>query len=186
MASKFFYFGFGSNMLAKRIHIQNPTAERIGPGKLENYRLDFFSKSRNWNGAPATIVPCCEENVYGSIWEIDMCNMKDLDDQEGVAQGIYVPISVSVLSLNTKTPVCCRAYHLANQPMTNLSKAPADCIPFNRQPSKTYLKTLVKGAIETGIDDDYVKWLRTIKHNGNTVEKFENDLELAEVELCTN
>lgn len=35
MASKFFYFGFGSNMLASRIHIQNPTAQRIGAGKLK-------------------------------------------------------------------------------------------------------------------------------------------------------
>lgn len=32
---KFYYFGFGSNMLTKRIHIQNPTAVKIGPGKLE-------------------------------------------------------------------------------------------------------------------------------------------------------
>lgn len=35
MAGKFFYFGFGSNMLASRIHIQNPTAQRIGAGKLK-------------------------------------------------------------------------------------------------------------------------------------------------------
>lgn len=35
MVKKFFYFGFGSNMLASRIHIQNPTAQRIGAGKLE-------------------------------------------------------------------------------------------------------------------------------------------------------
>lgn len=32
---KFYYFGFGSNMLTKRIHIENPTAVKIGPGKLE-------------------------------------------------------------------------------------------------------------------------------------------------------
>lgn len=35
MASKFYYFGYGSNMLAKRIHIQNPAAQRVGVGKLE-------------------------------------------------------------------------------------------------------------------------------------------------------
>jgi len=35
MANKFYYFGFGSNMLARRIHIQNPTARRIGAGKLQ-------------------------------------------------------------------------------------------------------------------------------------------------------
>jgi len=42
MASKFFYFGFGSNMLASRIHIQNPTAKRIGAGKLEVWKNLFI------------------------------------------------------------------------------------------------------------------------------------------------
>lgn len=32
---KFYYFGYGSNMLTKRIHIQNPTAVKIGAGILE-------------------------------------------------------------------------------------------------------------------------------------------------------
>lgn len=31
---KFLYFAYGSNMLAQRIHINNPTAVRIGHGKL--------------------------------------------------------------------------------------------------------------------------------------------------------
>lgn len=31
----FYYFGYGSNMLTKRIHMQNPTAVKIGPGVLK-------------------------------------------------------------------------------------------------------------------------------------------------------
>lgn len=31
----FLYFGFGSNLLSHRIHIQNPTAVRAGTGKLK-------------------------------------------------------------------------------------------------------------------------------------------------------
>lgn len=34
-SNKFAYFGYGSNMLAARIHIQNPTAQRIGVGELK-------------------------------------------------------------------------------------------------------------------------------------------------------
>lgn len=30
----FLYFAYGSNLLSKRIHIQNPTAERRGIGRL--------------------------------------------------------------------------------------------------------------------------------------------------------
>jgi len=33
--NKFMYFAYGSNMLADRIHIKNPTAVRIGTGKLD-------------------------------------------------------------------------------------------------------------------------------------------------------
>jgi len=33
---RFYYFGFGSNMLAKRIHIQNPTAVIVGPALYQN------------------------------------------------------------------------------------------------------------------------------------------------------
>lgn len=34
-ATSFIYFGYGSNMLSARIHLQNPTAERIGIGELK-------------------------------------------------------------------------------------------------------------------------------------------------------
>ena len=41
--SIFYYFGFGSNMLTKRIHIQNPTAKKIGAAKLEvSVKHNFF------------------------------------------------------------------------------------------------------------------------------------------------
>ncbi|XP_030567938.1 gamma-glutamylcyclotransferase-like [Drosophila novamexicana] len=184
MANKFYYFGFGSNMLARRIHIQNPTARRIGAGKLENYRLDFHGVGSNsWLGAPATIVPTPGAQVFGAIWEIDMCNLKDLDDQEGVSAGIYIPISVPVHSLSDKEEVMCRAYHLSKQPETIVHEQSAVDVPHNRQPSHTYLKVLVKGAEETGIPADYVKWLRGLQHNGNNVEAMELKLELSKVEL---
>ncbi|EDW78925.1 uncharacterized protein Dwil_GK11538 [Drosophila willistoni] len=191
MASKFYYFGFGSNMLARRIHIQNPTAKRIGAGKLENYRLDFHTGSKNWLGAPATIVPTPGDHVYGAIWEIDMCNLKDLDDQESVPEGVYTPISVPVLLINNNSntdfkSITCRAYHLTNQPKTILHAIPNLTeieIPYDRQPSHTYLKVLVKGAQETGIPADYVKWLTGLKHNGNLVDAMEKKLELDDIHL---
>ncbi|XP_030372636.1 gamma-glutamylcyclotransferase-like isoform X2 [Scaptodrosophila lebanonensis] len=183
MASKFYYFGFGSNMLAQRIHIQNPTAKRIGAGKLDDYRLDFFTESKNWLGAPATIVPTPGSHVYGAIWEIDMCNLKDLDNQESVPEGVYIPISVPVFSLTCKENIVCRAYHLSEQPQTDLRGLGSGLIPYDRQPSQTYLKVLVKGALETGVPDEYIKWLRSIKNNGKKVDTFEKKLQLAEMTL---
>ncbi|KAI8041128.1 hypothetical protein M5D96_005380, partial [Drosophila gunungcola] len=284
---KFLYFGFGSNMLAKRIHIQNPTAVRVGPALLAdyrldfgfesarwdgavativptpgdhvqegvhegiydpltvyvklrddskqtparaylltkqpetnlydlskdsvpesrqpsktylqclvkgavessvpedyNFRLDFHTGSKNWLGAPATIVPSEGSHVYGAIWEIDKCNLKDLDDQESVPDGVYIPISVPVHSLTTDTSITCRAYHLSNQPQTEVhANGSQENIPLNRQPSETYLKVLVKGARESGIPEDYIKWLRGIKHNDKQVPAMEEKLELSQVQL---
>lgn len=77
----------------------------------------------------------------------------------------------------------CRSYHLVEQPTTHLKTLAKDSIPENRQPSKTYLKTVIKGALETGVPNDYVEWLKTVHHNGKVVDKFEEHLELHTVEL---
>ncbi|XP_062131497.1 gamma-glutamylcyclotransferase-like isoform X1 [Drosophila sulfurigaster albostrigata] len=183
--NKFFYFGYGSNMLAARMHIQNPSARRIGVGKLKDYRLDFHGKSNTWNGAPATIVPMKGAQVLGTIWEVDQCHLESLDDQEGVSYGIYAPINVSVDSLNDKREIQCRVYHLCDQPKTDVHGL--NCneeATYCRLPSTTYLKVLVKGAKETGLPSEYIKWLTQIRHNENHVHEMETKLELAEVKLA--
>ncbi|XP_055854329.1 gamma-glutamylcyclotransferase-like isoform X2 [Episyrphus balteatus] len=177
----FYYFGYGSNLLAARIHIQNKSAVRKAAGKLLNHRLDFYGYTTRWNGAPATIVPTNNSMVYGAIWTIDLADLPDLDDQEGVHTNTYKPVSVPVETADGI--IMCRAYYLCNQPSTILAEG--DEIPFDRQPSTTYLKTLVKGAIETEIPEPYIKWMKKIKHNGNLVEKFEKQLGLESVELSS-
>ncbi|XP_073838461.1 gamma-glutamylcyclotransferase-like [Musca autumnalis] len=183
MASRFYYFGFGSNLLAKRLHLQNPTAVRIGPGKLENFRLDFNLFTDRWYGACATIVPTKGEYVWGAIWELDESDKEHLDNQEGVHLGIYTPVTVSVYCPPLNATIECRAYHLCEQPDTNLNLLPINEIPSDRLPSSTYLKSLVKGAIETNIPFDYIDWLMHIPHNGNNAERFEFELQLDGVEL---
>lgn len=104
--------------------------------------------------------------------------------QEGVSDGIYIPINVPVQSLNSNNDVICRAYHLNNQPETDVhGHASNTDVPHCRQPSHTYLKVLVKGAEETGVPSEYVKWLRSLRHNGNNVEAMEIKLELSQVKL---
>ncbi|XP_013116747.1 gamma-glutamylcyclotransferase [Stomoxys calcitrans] len=183
MACKFYYFGFGSNLLAKRLHIQNPTAVRVGPGKLENYRLDFHIVTERWFGAGATIVPTKGDSVWGAIWELDGCDMKNLDNQEGVHQGIYTPITVSVYCPTLNTILECRAYHLCNQPESDLKNLHANEVSIDRLPSSTYLKALIKGALETGIPYGYIDWLMHLPHNANIAERFETELELENVPL---
>lgn len=72
---------------------------------------------------------------------------------------------------------------MVNQPPSHWNSFTDETIPFNRQPSKTYLKTLIKGALESGLPSDYVAWLRAVKHNSNSVEQFEKYLDLASIEI---
>ncbi|KAL9902132.1 gamma-glutamylcyclotransferase-like isoform X2 [Glossina fuscipes] len=148
-----------------------------------DYRLDFYNNSEKWNGAPATIVPSKGDHVFGAIWEIDSCHLEDLDNQESVDRGVYTPITLPVMCITLQKYIQCRAYHLCQQPQTDIKCIPEQKIPSDRLPSETYLKTLVKGALETGIPDEYVNFLRAIKHNRNVVKTLETILELQDVKL---
>ena len=44
--STFLYFAYGSNLLAERIHFQNPSASFRGVAKLDGYRMDFRLPSK--------------------------------------------------------------------------------------------------------------------------------------------
>lgn len=88
-----------------------------------------------------------------------------------------------VLQLSNNKTITARVYLLVKQPVTDLEELQRDSIPFDRQPSKTYLQCLVKGAIESGIEQPYIEWLKSIKHNGNVEQNMENVLELKDVEL---
>ncbi|XP_058130618.1 gamma-glutamylcyclotransferase-like isoform X1 [Anopheles ziemanni] len=160
----FYYFAFGSNLLAKRIHIQNPTAVRKGYGYLKDYSLDFFHYAARWRGAPATIVEQKGEEVWGAIWEIDNSNLADLDRQEGVHNSVYKPLTLPVVLPGGDT-LECRVYQLVKNPCC---LAPDADRPYERQPSKTYMNIIINGAKETGLPEDYIALLKRIKHNGNT------------------
>lgn len=72
--------------------------------------------------------------------------------------------------------VQCRVYQLVESP----PKLPEDAeIPYGRQPSSTYLQTIIQGAIESNLPNEYISYLESIKHNGNVAsEDFVNELDL--------
>ncbi|XP_034108516.1 gamma-glutamylcyclotransferase-like [Drosophila albomicans] len=181
--NKFYYFGFGSNMLAKRIHIQNPSAKFLGAALLNNYRVDFSMPSKFWKGAVATIVPSQGAKTWGSLWEIDLVNLPEIDNQEAVHLGKYKPVSVHVKLQNYDPEIPARLYVITNEPKGNVHDMPPSEVPEDRQPSKTYLQVLVKGAIESGLPEEYVTWLTGFKHNNQTVQHLEELLELQSVPL---
>nr|XP_045624284.1 gamma-glutamylcyclotransferase-like [Procambarus clarkii]XP_045624285.1 gamma-glutamylcyclotransferase-like [Procambarus clarkii] len=163
----FFYFAYGSNLLKKRIHINNPSAEMRSVGKLKDYRLDFNHFSHRWQGAVATIIEDPGNYLYGVLWEIGNEDMAKLDMQEGVHKGIY-----KVLEVDVETPsgesVKARCYQLA--------------VPFeeDRKPSLTYMEVITQGARENRLPEDYIKFLESIEHNGYS-GKIDIDMDLKHI-----
>ena len=181
--STFYYFGFGSNLLAKRIRVQNKSAVRIGVGKLNGFRLDFADAtadekyySPTWAGSPATIVESKDSTVFGAVWELDKKDLPQIDQQEGVELGIYKPMEIQVV-LNGAKEITCRTYQLVKNPS---SPCDPQIREFERQPSKTYLNLMLNGAVETGLSSEYITFLKSFKHNGNSATNIElvNQLDL--------
>uniref|UniRef100_A0A914D367 gamma-glutamylcyclotransferase n=1 Tax=Acrobeloides nanus TaxID=290746 RepID=A0A914D367_9BILA len=53
----FYYFGYGSNLLKERIHVQIKEAVFESTGVLSCHELTFYDSSRRWFGAIASIEP---------------------------------------------------------------------------------------------------------------------------------
>ncbi|XP_043279063.1 gamma-glutamylcyclotransferase-like [Venturia canescens] len=166
--SKFLYFAYGSNMSEKRIHINNPSAVKCRIGKLKDFRLDFNTQSKRWHGASATIIPTEDSHVWGVIWLLDNKDMPNLDEQEGVDQKIYFPMTVEVEVPDLRDrPFKCRVYQQCTNPeeFQVLSQ-----LPEERRPSQVYLNTIIQGAVENELPSYYIEFLKTIAHNGYTGE----------------
>ena len=160
-ADKFLYFAYGSNLLARRLHLMNPSAMRHAIGKLQGYRLDFsVPPSKRWGGAPATVVPDPGEHVWGAVWALDMADRDSLDDQEGVQGGWY-----DVFNATVETPageqLLCRSYRMHVEP------AKEHPLPASRQPSHIYKRVVLAGARESRLPQDYIDHLEAIPDNGS-------------------
>ncbi|XP_034836001.1 gamma-glutamylcyclotransferase-like [Maniola hyperantus] len=157
----FLYFAYGSNLLKKRIRINNPTAEFIGVGRLDGHQLDFMKYSDHWRGTSATIVPTenAQIHVWGAVWRLHNSDMPALDKQEGVDTNWYFAKSVEVWTPEGET-IECRTYQQTVNPSLD------EELPPERRPSSTYLDCIVNGAIECNLPKEYITQLKKIPHNG--------------------
>lgn len=76
--------------------------------------------------------------------------------------GVYQVVNVTVETPDGKS-ITCRSYQLVDLPP---SLGPGETLPPARQPSKVYMDTIIDGAVESGLPQEYVDKLRTVPHNG--------------------
>ncbi|XP_026738936.1 gamma-glutamylcyclotransferase-like [Trichoplusia ni] len=158
----FFYFAYGSNLLAKRIHINNPSAVFYSVARLSRYRLDFNMISDTWNGAVATIVEDDDDEVLGIVWALNKADQHLLDEQEGLSLDWYFAKNVTVTT-PTGRKIVARTY----EEIEDTPKLEKGAIrPLDRTPSSTYLEVIFLGAIEAGLPAAYVAHLISFPTNG--------------------
>lgn len=111
--------------------------------------------------------------VWGAIWEIKQEDLASLDKQEGVHKKVYRPMEITVDTPEGSSETC-RVYILCDNPGP-LEQGQVT----TAAPSETYIKVIIKGAIESGLPDYYIQSLQAVQHN----ERHANP-ELAKILNC--
>ncbi|KAM6103809.1 gamma-glutamylcyclotransferase isoform 1-T1 [Theristicus caerulescens] len=153
----FLYYAYGSNLLRERLLLSNPSAALCAPARLQDFKLEFGHHqgrtSSVWHG---------ESNCSGKGRDEDKTLQKrrsliqakgpfeEVILQEGVEDGIYVPIEVNVHTQAGKV-LTCRSYQMKDYV----------CGP----PSPQYKKVICMGAKQNGLPTEYQKKLEVIETN---------------------
>lgn len=156
------YFAYGSNLDAGQMEERGVPFSDAERAELPGWKLVFTEYSEPWEGGVADVIPGDEEDVVkGVVYTIDTDGLKNLDHYEGrrLEDGMevgmyrrqYLPVKVQGDWRTVLTYV------------VNLS---CEYKRENRYPpSKKYIETIVGGAEEHGIDEEYIEglWESTVE-----------------------
>jgi len=158
------YFAYGSNMQTATFHGRRGVKfHRAVPGRAPGWELVLDKPPLVPIGESfANIVPNPDAAALGVLYEIDETALKNIGITEGVFVDNYrwVEIEVQPLSVSSTTPV---------KAQTLTSNARDDTF----QPSHRYMGLLIQGALEHGLPDDYIAFLRNIPSRPESPEAAE-------------
>ena len=135
-----YYFAYGSNLCKRQMKERCPKSIYLMRATLPGFRFVYDGNSDKRKGAVGNILPSVGESVKGVIYEIDETEKVVLDKCEGVPSS-YQSRIIEVLGQNGEK------YH---------------CLVYSRsgrvegKPSEEYKNIVLEGALESGLDMDYV------------------------------
>ena len=136
-----YHFAYGSNLNHKQMNCRCPDNKFIKRVYLDNYEFVYDGYSSNRGGAVANILKSADNIVWGGLYKISKSDLANLDRREGYSD------SYDRKELKVKDA------------QGNIYKA----ITYFRIgekvgiPSNKYRKTVVNGAKDCDLPDDYVK-----------------------------
>ena len=136
-----YYFAYGSNLNHKQMNCRCSDNKFITRAYSDNYKFVYDGCSSNRGGAVANILELTDNIVWGGLYEVSKSDLEKLDKREGYPN-IYDRKELKV-----------------EDDQGNIYKA----ITYFRIgekvgiPSNKYRKTVVNGAKDCDLPDDYVK-----------------------------
>ncbi|CAG2103771.1 unnamed protein product [Medioppia subpectinata] len=138
------------------MHINVKSAVKYGNGLLKDWTLTFSGYFPLWLGANANIVPKTNDVVWGTVWTISDTELEGLDKQEVAYNRIEINVLVG------EEVVKCITY-VQKETSNERFESNID----STIPSLAYKTVILKGAIEQGLPEDYIQFLKSFKDNGN-------------------
>ena len=139
------YFAYGSNMSTTVMAKRCPGAFVLGAGQLTAHRLVFNLPSQRWGGYAANVVPDTRSAVWGVLWNVTENHLVSLDRVETRYDRYPIMVAQNDSDLMAMT-----------------YKVKASLVsPNGGSPDPTYLASILDGAIEHGLPDNYVRALRS-------------------------
>jgi gamma-glutamylcyclotransferase len=138
------YFAYGSNMSPAVLTDIAPSAQVIGIGRLDDYRLAFTRRSTRWNAGVADVAECQTFTLYGVLYAIRTDELEKLDRKEGVPKA-YQRAGIDVMVDGVLTHAMT---YVVVKPQSN-----------EIQPHPDYLKQIIDGARERKLPSPYLDFL---------------------------
>ena len=147
-----YYFAYGSNMSRKRLQ-DRINANNIGNGKLVKHQLRFHKISRDGTGkCNIFLTNCIEDHVLGVIYEIDDKDIEVLDRIEGKGYGY----ASKVVDIEFNGVIIGATSYVA----TNIDES--------LEPFDWYREHVLRGAIENGLDSEYIEMIKSVSYIEDT------------------
>lgn len=152
-AATVWYFAYGSNLQrATFFGRRGIECVRAVPVRVAGWRLVFDKPSIVPSGhATANIVVDPEAEVLGVAYEIRAADLEHVELTEGVPFGNYARVEVAVEALAPAEDAPATAFSLGS-----------DRRDSSLLPSTRYLSLVIEGALEHGLPEPWIEWLRAV------------------------
>ncbi|GIW32793.1 gamma-glutamylcyclotransferase family protein [Meiothermus sp.] len=143
------YFAYGSNLSRRQMEQRTGPIREARQARLDGYRLAFNKRGSDGTGK-ANIVPDGGATVWGIVYLCRPDALREMDEHEGVAGGHYARYGIRIRlddgdELDAVTYVAGKAF-----------------IDDSLTPSARYLATILDGARQHLLPDDYIRSIEAL------------------------